>query len=344
MALLDRARALDDRDPLAAFRGRFSLDPELVYLDGNSLGPPVRSFVEGGAQRFIEEWNRDLVQGWDRWIDLGLETGDLLAPLIGAGPGEVAVTDQTSVNLYKLATAAVGGAMHDGSQITAIAKRSGATVLWDLAHSAGAVLVDLAAWGADLAVGCTYKYLNGGPGAPGFLYVRSDVQASLRQPIEAWFGHADQFGFHPTFEPAASVRRFQTGTPPILSLEAARAGIEVTCEAGMPSVRAKSVSLSELFLDALDTRTDIDADVVSPRDHAHRGSHVAVAHRHALPISSALRAERVIVDYRTPDVIRFGFAPLYTTHHEVVQAVDVLAAILDQESWRDHAGPRSGVT
>lgn len=409
MSLRDTAARLDAQHPLASFRDRFALPPGLIYLDGNSLGPPVRTVVDGFSTGVIEEWRRDLVLGWDRWIDLGLETGDLLAPVIGARRGEVALTDQTSVNLYKVVTAAVRethpgrivthrsnfpsdryvldaiasaegldviavedprdshaliraiggsqavvvlthvdyrtGAMLDGAAITDLVHEAGGTIVWDLAHSAGAVPVDLEGWGADLAVGCTYKYLNGGPGAPGFVYVRADHQRTLRQPIEAWFGHADQFGFHGQFDPAPSIRRFQTGTPPILSLEAARHGIATTVEAGMEPIRTASVSITDLFIEACDRLlADADTAIATPRLADDRGSHVAVVHEEALPISRALRDRRVIVDYRAPDIVRFGFAPLYNTHAEAIEAAEALREILASASWREHVEPRSGVT
>ncbi|MDJ0790740.1 MAG: kynureninase [Acidimicrobiia bacterium] len=408
-ALIDRAKAADAADQLNQYRDRFALDPGLIYLDGNSLGPPPADVIGEVAPAVVSEWARELVMGWDSWIDLGLSIGDELAPILGARPGEVALTDQTSVNLYKLATAAlrstdgrvivteagnfpsdryvlaavaaaeggrlleipdasdldhvsavvddtVGlvalshvdyrtGALHDASTITDLVHRRGAMVLWDLAHSAGAVPVELADGEVDLAVGCTYKYLNGGPGAPGYLYVRSALQTDLRQPIEAWFGHADQFAFADGFDPAPSIRRFQTGTPPVLSLLCARAGIDVTASAGIDRIRAKNVSLTSLFLDAVASANSAsELRIVTPREPDRRGAHVAVSHPKAYQISQALRSQRIIVDYRAPDLLRFGFASLYNSHEEAVRAAEALDGVIASRAWERHPPQRSGVT
>lgn len=406
--LEERARLADAGDPLSSFRERFDIDDSLIYLDGNSLGPMPRS-ARGRVGSFMDEWARDLVMGWDRWIDIGTRLGDLLAPVIGAGPGEVALADQTSVNLYKLASAALdasdrpnvvtdagnfpsdlyilssvaashggklvvvpedptpvqlegalddhvalvalthvgyrSGFMHDGSAITALAHRNGSRMLWDLAHSAGSTFVGLNDWGADLAVGCTYKYLNGGPGSPGFLYVRGDLQRELVQPIAGWFGHADMFAFEPRFVPAPSISRFLVGTPPVVSMAATAAGIEITAEAGIPRIRAKSVAMSELFIDAVTPLVEAGSiRIVGPPDAGHRGSHVALRHANGYGVSRALRTEGVIVDFRAPDIIRFGFAPLFNTHRQVLDAVDRLTRILHTKSFEEYGGPVHGVT
>lgn len=408
-SLRERAADLDRTDPLGRFRDLFVIDDELIYLDGNSLGRPPRAAAEAVTNALNEGWATELVLGWDHWLDLGAETGDLLAPLIGAAPGEVIVGDQTSVNLYKLAMAALSasdrkriltdagnfpsdlyildsvarhhggelmvidedpspsaladhlddsiglvalthvsyrsGAMHDGAEVTRAVHAAGALMLWDLAHSVGAVPVDLDAWGADLAVGCTYKYLNGGPGAPGFLFVAAALQSELHQPITGWFGHEDQFSFATEFVPADSIRRFLVGTPPILSLTAATAGIEISAEAGVAELHRKATSLTGLFLEAVsEWAASFDLDVVTPLDPQHRGSHVSLRHAAGFQISKALRAQGVIVDFRSPDLIRFGFAPLYTTHADVVAAAEALHTTLHQESWRDYPSLRSGVT
>ncbi len=405
--LEDRARLADAEDPLASFRERFDLADDLVYLDGNSLGPmPLAARDRVGT--IMDEWARDLVMGWDRWIDIGTRLGDLLAPIIGARQGEVAVADQTSVNLYKLASAALdatdrpnivtdagnfpsdlyilssvatanggelivipedptpsqiasslddrvalvalthvgyrSGFMHDGSAVTALAHRNGSRMLWDLAHSAGATIVDLHDWGADLAVGCTYKYLNGGPGSPGFLYVRRDLQGELVQPITGWFGHVDMFAFEPRFAPAPSIGRFLVGTPPVVSMAATVVGIEVTAEAGIPRIRAKSLAMSDLFIDAVAPLVQAGSiGIVGPPDRSRRGSHIALRHQDGYGVSRALRAEGVIVDFRAPDIIRFGFAPLFNSHRQVLDAVERLTAVLDTGSFEQHGAAR-GVT
>jgi kynureninase len=217
-------------------------------------------------------------------------------------------------------------------------------MLWDLAHSAGAVPVDLEGWGTDLAVGCTYKYLNGGPGSPGFLFVRSDLHHELDQPIHGWFGHRDMFAFDDEYIPDESIRRYLVGTPSIIALAATRAGIEVVAEAGIDAIRTKGIALSELFLDAIADIEDDHLTMDCPADAAARGSHVALAHPEAFAISRALRAEGVIVDYRSPDVLRFGFAPLYLRFIDVVAAADALGLVLTSNAHLDHASPRHGVT
>lgn len=400
------ARSLDRDDPLRSFRDAFVIaDPDLVYLDGNSLGRLPRATVDAVRRVVEEEWGGELVLGWDRWLHLGLETGDRLAPLIGAGSGEVAVCDQTSVNLYKLAAAALAatsrtdivtdagnfpsdryvlesvarsrggtvrvidedpgpqdvaealddsvalvalthvayrsGAILDMEAITAAAHRAGALALWDLSHAAGSVPIHLAGCAADLAVGCTYKYLNGGPGSPAFLYVRRALQAQLEQPIAGWFAHADQFAFDTDFRPADDIRRFTVGTPPILSMVGAAEGIALTAGAGIERIRDKSLAMTTRFVAAVD---ELPIELTSPREPERRGSHVTLRHPAGWQISQDLRARRVIVDFRAPDLIRFGFAPLYNTFAEVEVAAAALADVLGTESYLAYPSERTAVT
>lgn len=404
----DRARNLDRDDPLSSFRDRFVFHHDCIYLDGNSLGrlpietpDRIRTVVE-------EEWAGDLVVGWESWLGLGTEIGDRLAPLIGAGRGEVAVCDQTSVNLFKLASAALGmngrtdiltdagnfpsdryilesvasaaggrlilvredpsvldiehaiedsvglvslshvayrsGSVADAANITRVAHDHGALMLWDLAHSVGCVAVHLEDWNADLAVGCTYKYLNAGPGAPGFLYVRSDLQTKLDQPITGWFGHADQFSFDDQWRPADDIRRFLVGTPPVLSIIGVDVGVALTLEAGIERLRHKSVALTSLFIEAVAPLLQYGLKIITPLDPDQRGSHVTTAHEHGFQIATALRERNVIPDFRTPDLIRFGFAPLYTTFSETVAAAEILAEILKTRGYEEYPATRRGVT
>lgn len=404
----ERARSLDALDELAGFRSRFHLPDRPIYLDGNSLGPPTVD-AEAAIAGAIATWRSEAVLGWDRWIDLGVELGDELAPLIGAEVGTVAVGDQTSVNLYKLATAALrhvgrasiltdagnfpsdryvlagvaeaaggslvvapedaepdqlathlgpdiglvalthvayrSGRLHDAATITGLAHDAGALVLWDLAHSAGAVPVHLGTWQADIAVGCTYKYLNGGPGSPGFLHVRSDLVTELHQPIQGWFGHADMFGFADRYLPAPNIRRYLVGTPPVLALAATGAGIRLTAEAGIERIRAKSESLGRLFVELAEPVIgEHGGTLASPLDARRRGSHVSIRHEDAFALSLALRDAGVVVDFRTPDIVRFGFAPLYVRHADVVAAVEILAGILASGEHHRHRADRHGVT
>ncbi len=387
----------DVADPLAGFRDRFVIDDDLIYLDGNSLGRLPKATIVRTRDLVEDQWAHELVLGWEHWIDQGVEIGDRLAPLIGAADGEVALCDQTSVNLYKVAAAGMAasgrrnivtdvgnfpsdryilgsiaeargghlilvpedpspldvasvlddtvgvvslshvsyrsGAMLEAESITALAHRNGAYMIWDLAHSAGSVPVDLGAWTADMAVGCTYKYLNGGPGSPGFLYVRSDLIEKLQQPITGWFSHANQFSMSETYEPAPSIRKFVVGTPPMLSMVGAGVGIEITREAGIEAIRAKSVELTEAFIDGISAMSQHGLTIVTPLDPTGRGSHVTLAHDSALQISRALRARHLIPDFRSPNLIRFGFAPLYTTFDEVERAIATIGSVMDSGEY-----------
>ncbi len=395
IARADAAR-LDGTDPLASFREQFVIpDDGLVYMDGNSLGRPPRLALRRLKAAAHEEWAEGLVRSWEQWVDLPGAAGDLLATaLLGARPGEVILSDQTSVNLYKLAAAALAarpgqsaivtdatnfpsdryvleglagelrvaesdevegprpadiaaalddqvalvslshvgyktGAIADMAAITRLAHEAGALALWDLSHAAGIVPIDLEGTGADLAVGCTYKYLNGGPGAPAFLYVRREHQRSLHQPIRGWFGHSDMFAFADGYDAAPDVRRFATGTPPMLAMAAAAAGIETSAEAGIAAIRVKSMSLTGLLVDLFDERlAPLGFQLGTPRDPARRAGHVSVRHPDAARLSASLVADHgVVPDFRPPDTIRFGPAPVYTRHVDVWDAVDRLAAV-----------------
>jgi kynureninase len=330
---------------------------------------------------------------------LQLDVGDRLAPLIGASPGEVIISDSTSVNLYKLATAALrarpdrsrvvtddtnfptdvyvlgavaeanratldiiategesdpvaaleaaldgrtalvslshtafkSGYTYDLARVTEVVHDIGALVIWDLSHSVGVVPIDVDGAGVDLAVGCTYKYLNGGPGSPAFLYVRRSLQGSLENPIRGWWGHADPFDFALDFRPTDGIRRFHSGTMPVISLAAIDAGLNDVAEAGIDRLRAKSVSLTEFFISQWDEHLERLGFVLrTPRDSGMRGSHVSLSHPDAWPIDRALiEVGQVIPDFRAPDNLRFGLAPLYTTHLDVHTAVQRLRLIVE---------------
>lgn len=413
--LFTRAHALDAADPLAGYRDRFVVpDPDLVYLDGNSLGRlPVPTLDR--LRRAIEvEWAADLIRGWDRWIELAREAGEVIGGLIGARPGEVTLSDSTSVNLYKLASAALdarpgrrvivtdddnfptdqyilqgladsrgmelrlvktdidagvaldevaaalddevalvslshvayrSGAIADLAGITAAAHRVGALTLWDLSHSVGSVEVGLADADADLAVGCTYKYLNGGPGAPAFLYVRRDLQATIRQPIWGWFGQRDQFAMASGYDPVESVDRFLVGTPSVLPGYAALEGAKLTAEAGIEAVAAKGRALTSYAVDLVDAWLGgYGFALASPRDAARRGAHLTLYHPQAWQVCQALKAANVIPDFRTPDRLRLGFAPLYTRFVDVHEGFRRLREVMATGRYRDFSPERSRVT
>jgi kynureninase len=397
------AEALDARDPLAAFRGRFVIDdPDRIYLDGNSLGRlPVAT--RDRLHALVDEWGTRLVSGWPEWIDAPARVGDLLAEhVLGARPGEVIVSDSTTVNLYKLCCAALdahglrrlvtdrenfptdryvleglvaqrglelrlvespadlepaalivlshvayrSGALNDMAGLTAAARDLGSKIVWDLSHSAGAVEIGLRDAGVDLAVGCTYKYLNAGPGAPAFLYVAEEAQAGLRSPIWGWFGQADQFAMERPYSPVEGIGRFLAGTPPILDLAAVEEGVRLTAEAGVARLREKSVALTELIVALHDERlAGLGFSVGSPRDPSARGSHVSLRHEEAWPICRALiERAAVIPDFRGPDSIRLGVAPLYTRFVDVWDALERLRGLVERGEQRDFDAAPARVT
>lgn len=227
------------------------------------------------------------------------------------------------------------GATYDLPGLTEAAHGAGALVLWDLSHTAGAIPVDLTAAGADMAAGCTYKYLNGGPGSPAYAWVRPELQADLEQPITGWWGHADPFAMRRDHEPAPGIRRLGSGTPPVLGLTALAAALEVFDGVDMGDLRAQSLSLTDLFIDLIDDRLGDEVEVVTPRDHARRGSQVSFRHPRAYGIVQALIARDVVGDFRDPDIARFGVAPLYIRHVDVHDAVDHLAAVLERDEHHD---------
>jgi kynureninase len=393
------AAGLDAADPLAGFRDRFVVtDPDLLYLDGNSLGRLPAATPDAVAATVREQWGGGLVRSWHDWIDWGTRLGDRLAGhVLGARPGEVVVADSTSVNLYKLAAAALDaapgrgtvvvdaedfptdryvvqglcrergltlrtlasdldeglspdalraaldddvalvvlsavsyrcGALHDLAAVNALAAEVGARVLWDVSHAAGVVPLDFAGTGTELAVGCTYKYLNAGPGAPAFLYVRSGLQ-HLRQPIQGWFGQRDQFRMGPDYEPVAGVERFTVGTPPVLALAALGPALDLVEAAGLDRLRAKSVRQGELVVELADAwLAPLGFRLATPRDPRRRGAHVSLEHPDAWRICRAAAAAGVIADYREPSRLRLGPSPLYTTYTEVWDAVDRLRALV----------------
>ncbi|MFN2184902.1 MAG: aminotransferase class V-fold PLP-dependent enzyme, partial [Anaerolineae bacterium] len=234
----------------------------------------------------------------------------------------------------------------DAAAVTEKARRAGALVLWDLSHSVGVVPIDLDGWGADLAVGCTYKYLNGGPGAPAFLYVSRDLQERARSPIWGWFGQRAPFAFDLDYEPAAGVSRFLAGTPPVLSLVALEPALELILEAGIEQIRHKSVRLTSYLIYLVDAvLAPLGFRLGTPRDAARRGSHVSVRHAEGYRIGQALIEEmQVLPDFREPDNIRLGLAPLYTSFAEVWEAVDRMRRVVTEERYRNYSHERHQVT
>ena len=391
--------SLDRQDELAPLRDAFILPEGVVYLDGNSLGPPPRRAVERVRAVVEDEWGHGLIRSWNDhgWIDLPARVAAGLAPLLGVARDEVAVADSTSVNLFKLLSAGArlrpgrpvilsemdnfptdlyvaqgltgtldgielrlverdeipdaldetvavlmlthvdfrSGAMHDMEALTAAAHEVGALALWDLAHSAGAVPLALDAWGVDLAVGCGYKYLNGGPGAPSFAFVGRPLQEAFETPLRGWMGHAAPFAFEPEYRPAPGVDRLLCGTPPILSLAALECGIETVARAGMDRLRSKSVRLTDLFVRLVDQECSGHAlALASPLDSTLRGSQVSYRHPEAYAIAQALMTRGVIGDFREPDILRFGFAPAYLRFVDAWDAVAALGGVMESREWQ----------
>lgn len=280
-----------------------------------------------------------IAQGLTQWLERGyqLRLVDTPQELESAIDTDVAVVMLTHVN-YR------SGHLHDMQALTAHAHAQGALALWDLAHSAGAVPVDLHRCDADYAVGCTYKYLNGGPGSPAFIWVHPRHQAAFQHPLSGWWGHATPFAMQPDFAPTAGIRRALCGTQPIISLALVECGLDVFGQTSMQAIRAKSLALTDLFIALVETRcASHPLGLVTPRAHAQRGSHVSFTHPHGYAVMQALIARGIIGDYREPEIMRFGFTPLYTSFVDVWDAVDALAQILDEQAY-DLVAERDAVT
>ena len=429
------ALELDSQDELASFREQFIItDPDLLYMDGNSLGRLPKVAVERARQLVETEWGADLIRGWNKgWWDAPRRVGDKIGTLIGAAQGQVIVSDTTSMNLYKLVMAALtyqphrkriitdqfnfpsdlyilqgavqtlspsprmgrgmpegqgeggyeiirigslddgiipdlaalesavnedtalvtlshvlfkSGYLYDMQKITDMAHRKGALVLWDLSHSVGAVPVALDACDADLAIGCTYKYLNGGPGAPAFLYVNKKNQDKLTSPIWGWWGQNRPFDFGLDYEPAPGVDRFLAGTQPMLSMLTMEAALEPLLAAGMDRLRAKSILLTEYASYLTDELlAPLGFSLGSPRDSARRGSHISIRHADAYRVNRALIEEmNVIPDFRAPDNLRLGFAPLYISFADIWDMIDRIRTVILEKRHEKYPKEKLAVT
>jgi kynureninase len=410
------AEQLDLADPLARFRDRFMWAGDgPIYLDGNSLGALPLATQARIAEVVGSEWGQGLVRSWGKWVGLPREVGDLVGEhLIGAAPGQVLVSDSTTVNLFKLVNAALdaqsgrtvlitdddnfptdryvlqgiaaqrgcelrmihtdldeglseetlaaaldggvalvslshvayrSGALADMARITDLVHEAGALMLWDLCHAVGAVPVKLDESGADLAIGCTYKYVNAGPGAPAILYVRSELQERLRQPIWGWFGQNDQFAMGPTYDPMPGIERFGTGTPQIIGTVAVEEGTKLLAEAGIERMREKGIALTSYLIHLADEwLTPHGFRLASPRADARRGNHVTLHHPEAWRINRALIAAGVIGDYRTPDRLRLGLPPITTRFTDVWDALAVLRGIAEDKSYKTLSAELTRVT
>ncbi|WP_439632985.1 aminotransferase class V-fold PLP-dependent enzyme [Glycocaulis sp.] len=382
---LDDARALDRNDPFADTARLFDLPQGVIYLDGNSLGPPPRPALDTLTKAAQAEWGHDLIASWNSadWMGLPLRTGARIARLIGVDEASVIAGDSVSVNLFKLAAGLVMGgargvavergdfptdgyvmeglARLSGTPFTLIepgagvaglpdgvdvlvrsavhyktaakvdiaaeereAARLGKIIIWDLSHAAGLVGLQLERDGAKYAVGCGYKYLNGGPGAPAFVYCHRDVVEGFAQPLSGWMGHATPFAFKDGYKPATGVSRFGAGTPAILSMSALHGALSAFEGVDMAQVEAKARALGDTFLAAI---APLGLETISPPS-PQRAGHVSLVHEDGYAIVQAMIAEGVIGDFREPDVMRFGFAPLYLTHAQVFRAGQIMVDIV----------------
>jgi len=392
------AQALDAADPLAGFRDRYlpTTDDVVAYLDGNSLGRPLRSIAESWQRFTTEQWAGRLIRGWSEgWMDLPEQVGDeLAAAALGAAPGTTIIADSTTVNFYKAMRAALnlrpgrrrvvldrdnfptdryiveslardldlelvwleppidGGVtaadlaavvddrtavvtlsqiayqsayLADVPAITRIAQDAGALVVWDLSHSVGSTEVELDAWNVDFAVGCTYKFVGAGPGAPAFLYANRRHHDRLDQPIWGWLGRRDSFEMEQDYVPATGIRAMMSGTPPLLGLLGVREGAAIIAEAGIGAIRAKAVALTDMAAGlAQENLVPLGFRIASPSDSAARGGHVTIARSDARELSAKLVAAGVLIDFRAPHGIRIGLSPLPTSFTEVWDALDVI--------------------
>jgi kynureninase len=418
---------LDAQDPLAALRDLFALPPNKIYLDGNSLGVLPRATAQRVADVVQREWGEHLIESWNtaHWIDLPQRIGNKLARLVGVGANELVAADSTSINLFKVLSAALSmaradspqrrvilserdnfptdlyiaeslarergfelvlidtpqqieprlaqadvavlmltqvnyrtGRLHDMAALTASAHRAGALAVWDLAHSAGALPVHLKRDDADFAVGCGYKFFNGGPGAPAFVWVHPRHADRFAQPLSGWMGHAAPFAFAPGYAPAPGIARYLCGTPPVIQMAALECGIDTVLAAeplgGMEALRSKSLALTELFMRLVAAQCS-SLQVITPHDSQHRGSQVSMTRDEgAFAIVQALIARGVIGDFRegnkahpaaAQDVLRFGFTPLYTRFVDVWDAVAHLQQVLETSEWKhERFNKRSAVT
>ena len=382
MTLRQTALDLDADDPLASYRDEFVIpDPNLVYLDGNSLGRTPKATVARLQQVVESEWAGDLIRSWQHWLDLPRRVGDRMSAIIGSRPGEVVVHDSTTLNLYQGVHIALGlrpnrrvimvpadefptdryvvegiaaekglevrpfspdadlsdvavvvrsvidyrsAERADVAEFTVRAREQGSLVLWDLSHTAGAIEFDVHALGVELAVGCTYKFLNGGPGAPAFTFVKSELQKDAHQPIHGWFAQKDQFEMERGFDPHDDIRRVLLGTPHVLSLVAAEEGIALSARAGMANIAAKGRALTAFALDVCDRFGLVTS---TPRDPDRRGCHIAIHVPDARERLSRLADRGVIADMRPPDILRFGMSPLTTRFVDVWDGLERTASL-----------------
>jgi kynureninase len=390
----------------------FHLPKDMIYLDGNSLGPMPKSTPARVAQTVSDEWGEMLITGWNQagWMAQPSRLGDRIGRLVGAQSGHITTGDTLSIKVYQALASALElrpnrrvvlsdngnfpsdlymadgllrslgaagsdyelrvvspdqvadaitddiavvmltqvdyrtGRMHDMADLTRRAHAAGALTVWDLAHSAGAFPVHLARDGADFAVGCTYKYLNGGPGAPAFIYVAPRHMDQTRPALSGWLGHESPFAFDLDYRPGSAIERMRVGTPPVLQMAALEASLDIWDTVDMDQLRATSVALSEQFIAGVEASCP-DLRLASPRDATQRGSQVSFHFKAGYSAMQALIARGVIGDFRAPDIMRFGFTPLFVDHDDVDRAIAIVADVMQNRLWdRDEYKTRAAVT
>lgn len=417
--LKEQARRLDAEDVLREFKRLFfQADADELYMDGNSLGRLPLATRERLPEVIENQWGKHLIRSWgESWYEAPTRIGDKLAQLIGAEPGEVLISDSTTVNLFKLVISALqarpdrkriisdvlnfptdlytiqgainmldkgheldllpspdeikismedykqaldentalvsfstptfkSGSLHEIARMTEMAHKAGALVLWDFSHAVGVIPIDVKAWDIDFAVGCTYKYLNGGPGAPAFLYVNKRMHTAIHNQPLGWWGHQNPFAFELAYRPDPSIRRMLVGTPSVLSMLAIEPALDLIQQAGIHKIRAKSIRLGDFFILAYDSiLRDLGYVLASPRDGEWRGGHVSLKHPESYRIYQALVNEmKVIPDFREPDNIRLGFSPLYTSFEDIYELVERLSLAVEKRLFEKYHHERSKVT
>ena len=420
MSPTERAYAenLDRQDPLAKYKSQFQIsDPDTCYLDGNSLGRLPLATIDAVNHFLIEEWGKELVDGWSHWIDEAQPTGNLLGrATLGAKEGQVLVCDTTSVNFYQLCVAAIkarpgrktviidaanfptdrfilagiaeqfglnlitldndgtggpnavkintenelitpellepflnddvalvtfqvihyrSGSRPDVKAITDLARKHGALMVWDASHAAGAIDLKFDDWGVDLAVGCTYKYGNSGPGSPAWLYVSTKLQSELRVPIQGWFAQDDQFSMGPFFEPNRQIRGYQIASPSIMGLRCVQASFKMIEEAGIQAIAHKAAVGTDMMIELFDAwLAPLGFTLLTPRDANKRGGHITIGHPEAKRIAAALRKfANVVPDFRTPNGIRLAIAPLPTSYVEVYDGFKRIKESVERQDY-----------
>ena len=393
---------LDTLDSIKKVREQFALPKDVIYFDGNSLGPLPKNTIKSLDSVIQREWGDGLIRSWndENWINLPRNLGNQIAPLIGAKEGEVIVVDSTSVNLFKVLSSALmlnknrkvivseaanfpsdlyilegvnnmfgesyerclidegddeiekyidsstavvvlshinykTGRITDLKKITTFAHEKGALVVWDISHSVGVFPMNLHDLGVDFAVGCTYKHLNGGPGAPGFLFVHSSLIEKVSQPLTGWLGHIKPFDFEVEYKPANDINKFICGTPPIIAYKAIESGLEIFKDLSIIEIREKSIKLSEMFIQLIQQEcTEFGFMLFSPKNSDQRGSQISFLHENAYSIIQALISHGIIGDYREPNVMRFGISPLYMRFEDVWNAITCLREIMQTGEWQ----------